>query len=104
LPSELKSILVNAIEEECQDKIKDVKKNLEKFQELLLKIFRQKKYHITLWVVGEDTKWAVKKDLDLLEKANLISGKMGYSDQSGYREYSLTDKGNKLVQKLLREN
>jgi adenine-specific DNA methylase len=100
LSAELKSILADVIEEEFQNKLKDVSNNLGRFQELLLKISRQKKFHLTLWVVGEDTHWGVEKDLDLLEKADLIVGKMGYSDQSGYREYTLTDKGNRLVQKL----
>jgi hypothetical protein len=104
LSAELKSILADVIEEEFQNKLKDVSNNLGRFQELLLKISRQKKFHLTLWVVGEDTHWGVEKDLDLLEKADLIVGKMGYSDQSGYREYTLTDKGNKLVQKLFNQS
>ena len=101
MSSELKSILIDVIEEDMQNKLKDITNNLSRFQELLINISRQKKYHLTLWVVGEDTHWEVKKDLDLLEKADLIIGEMGYSDQSGFREYTLTDKGNKLVQNLL---
>jgi hypothetical protein len=101
LSSELKSILIDVIEEDMQNKLKDITNNLSRFQELLINISRQKKYHLTLWVVGEDTHWEVKKDLDLLEKADLIIGEMGYSDQSGFREYTLTDKGNKLVQNLI---
>lgn len=97
---ELKSLLVDTIEKECKNRLIDIKNNLVRFQEILLKISEQKKYKLTLWVVGEDTNWEVEKDLDLLEKAELIIGEMGYSDQSGYREYSLTDKGKKIVQKL----
>jgi len=104
LLSELKSILENAIEEECHNNLKDVNNDLRRFQELLLKISTQKRYRLTLWVVGEDTNWGVEKDFDLLEKADLIVGKMGYSDQSGYREYTLTDKGNKLVKKLFNQH
>ena len=101
MSSELKSILTDVIEEEWQNKLKNVNDNLDRFQELLIKIYRQKKFHLTLWVVGEDTCWGVEKDLDLLEEADLIVGKMGYSDQSGYREYTLTEKGNMIVKKLL---
>ena len=97
---ELKSLLVDTIEKECKNRLDDIKNNLARFQEILFKISEQKKYKLTLWVVGEDTNWEVEKDLDLLEKAELIIGEMGYSDQSGYREYSLTDKGKKIVQKL----
>ena len=97
---ELKSLLVDTIEKECKNRLDDIKNNLARFQEILFKISEQKKYKLTLWVVGEDTNWEVEKDLDLLEKAELIIGEMGYSDQSGYREYSLTEKGKKIVQKL----
>ena len=96
----MKSLLVDTIEKECKNRLIDIKNNLARFQEILLKISEQKKYKLTLWVVGEDTNWEVEKDLDLLEKAELIIGEMGYSDQSGYREYSLTEKGKKIVQKL----
>lgn len=103
MSSELKSILIDFVEEECQNRLKDINNNLGRFQELLLKISRQKNYHLTLWVVGEDMHWGVEKDLDLLENADLITGEMGYSDQSGYRNYTLTDKGKRLVQKLLNQ-
>lgn len=101
---ELNSLLVDTIEKECKNRLIDIKNNLVRFQEILLKISEQKKYKLTLWVVGEDTNWEVKKDLDLLEKTQLIIGEMGYSDQSGYREYSLTEKGNKVIQKLTNQN
>lgn len=100
MSTEIKQILVGIVEEEYRNTIEDINNNLEKFQTLLLKIYKQKKFRLTLWVVGEDTHWEVKKDLDLLEKAGLIFGENGYTDQSGYREYKLTDKGFKLVQKL----
>lgn len=103
MSSELKSILIDFVEEECQNRLKDINNNLGRFQELLLKISRQKNYHLTLWVVGEDMHWGVEKDLDLLENADLITGEMGYSDQSGYRNYTLTDKGKNLVQKLINQ-
>lgn len=101
---ELKSLLVDTIEKECENKLIDIKNNLERIQKLLLKVSEQKKYKLTLWVVGEDTNWEVKKDFDLLEKAELIIGEMGYSDLSGYREYSLTDEGKKIIQKLTNQN
>jgi DNA-binding PadR family transcriptional regulator len=104
LSSELKSILINVVEEENKNKLNDINNNLERFQELLLEIHKQKPYHLTLWVIGEETYWGVEKDLDLLEKANLITGKIGYTDQSSYRHYTLTDKGKVLVQKLLNQS
>lgn len=99
MSSELESILVDTIEKDYQNMLSDIKNNITRFQEILLKILKQKKYKLTLWVVGEDTNWKVKKDLDLLEKSELIIGKMGYSDQSGYKQYTLTEKGKMVVQK-----
>lgn len=99
MSSELESILVDTIEKDYQNMLSDIKNNITRFQEILLKILKQKKYKLTLWVVGEDTNWKVKKDLDLLEKSELIIGKMGYSDQSGYKQYTLTEKGKMVIQK-----
>lgn len=104
MSNELKSLLVETVEKEYKNRLIYIKNNLARFKELLLKVSKQKKYKLTLWVVGEDTNWEVKKDLDLLEKTQLIIGEMGYSDQSGYREYSLTEKGNKVIQKLTNQN
>ena len=104
MSSELESILVDTIEKDYQNMLSDIKNNITRFQEILLKILKQKNFKLTLWVVGEDTNWKVKKDLDLLEKSELIIGKMGYSDQSGYKQYTLTEKGKMVVQKYTNQS
>jgi len=93
-------MLIEAAENECQKKVKAVKDDIVTFREFLLKISEEKTYHYTLWVLGEDTDQKNKMYFDLLEKAGLIRSKKGYSDQSGYLEYSLTDKGENMVQKI----
>jgi len=103
LSTDLKSLLIKAAEKECEDKVKNVKNNLTDLQNLLLKISEQKKYDLTLWVLGEDVDWKVEKNFELLDKAGLITGKMKFYDQSGYLEYSLTDKGKKIVQQIQKQ-
>ncbi|MCW4018212.1 MAG: hypothetical protein NWF00_05995 [Candidatus Bathyarchaeota archaeon] len=44
-----------------------------------------------------------QKDLDMLEKANLVKGKTKYTHRNAYREYELTEKGAELAEKLAAE-
>ena len=103
MSTDLKSLLIKVAEKECADKVKNVKDNLNDLQNLLLKISEQKKYDLTLWVLGEDIDWKIEQNFEILDKAGLITGKMKFYDQSGYLEYSLTDKGKKLVQKIQKQ-
>ena len=96
----LKSILINAAENECQNKVKNIKNDLASFKEMLLKISNQKIHHHTLWVLGEEVEGKDEMHLELLEKAGLVISKKGYSDQSAYLEYSLTDKGKTVVEAI----
>jgi len=98
--SELKSILVETIKEEYQNKRIDIEKRLDMYAALLLKIAEHKKYDISIWVVGDETHWCTENDLTLLEKANLIQGKMKYTEHNAYYEYILTKKGTKIVSTL----
>ena len=103
LSSELKSILVETIKEEYQNKRTDIEKRLDRYAALLLKIARQKRYDLSVWVGGDETHWCTENDLVLLEKAKLIQGKMKYTEHNAYCEYVLTKKGTELV-RLLKEN
>ena len=96
----LKSILINAAENECQNKVQNIKNDLASFKEMLLKISNQKTHHHTLWVLGEEVEAKDEMHLELLEKAGLVISKKGYSDQSAYLEYSLTDKGKTVVEAI----
>jgi hypothetical protein len=101
--SELKSILVETIKEEYQNKRADVENRLDQYVALLLKIARHKKYDLSVWVGGDETHWCTENDLALLEKAKLIQGKMKYTEHNAYYEYTLTKNGTQIV-KQLKEN
>ena len=44
-----------------------------------------------------------EKALNMLERGNIIKGKMKYTHRSAYREYELTKKGEELAKKLQEE-
>jgi len=102
--SKLKSILVGTIKEEYQNKRTDTEKRIDQYVALLLKIAEHKKYDLSVWVGGDDTHWCTENDLALLEKANLIQGKMKYTEHNAYYEYTLTTKGAQIVRQLKQNN
>jgi hypothetical protein len=66
---------------------------------------KTEKWDLAIWVEGTNVKDSEKyeKDLNLLERGNLIKGKMKFTEHNAYREYQLTKKGSELVKKLLSE-
>ncbi|WNZ29097.1 MAG: hypothetical protein IAX21_10785 [Candidatus Bathyarchaeota archaeon] len=92
--------MIETAENECKDRLKNIKNNLSNLQNLLLEVSKQKTYTFTMWVLGEDIEWKIENDLDLLDKAGLICAKTRYSDQGGYLEYSLKEKGKNIVEKI----
>lgn len=105
MSSDLKIILDKVIEEDYKRKELEIEKEIERFKSLLQKIARAKKWDLAIWVEGSsvDGVEEYEKDLNLLERGNLIKGKMKFTEHNAYREYQLTKKGSYLVEKLLKE-
>jgi hypothetical protein len=103
--SELKAILNQVAEEDYASEELKIEKSLLRFNSLLLEIAKAKKWDLAIWVEGTDVKYAedYEKDLNLLERGNLIKGKLKYTERNAYREYQLTKKGAELVAKLEKE-
>jgi len=103
--SELKTILNQVAEEDYASEELEIEKNLLRFKSFLLEIAKAKKWDLAIWVEGTDVKYAEKyeKDLNLLERGNLVKGQLKYTDRNAYREYQLTKKGSELVEKLQKE-
>ena len=103
--SNLKTILDKVLEEDYQRKELEVEKRLEQFKFLLREIARAKKWDLAIWVEGSKVKGVEKyeKDLNLLERSNLVKGKMKFTERNAYREYQLTKKGSELLEKLQKE-
>lgn len=100
--SELKAILNQVAEEDYANEELEIEQSLLRFKSLLLEIAKAKKWDLAIWVEGTDVEYAEKyeKDLNLLERGNLIKGKLKYTDRNAYREYQLTKKGSELLEKL----
>jgi hypothetical protein len=103
--SELKAILNQVAEEDYAGEELEIEKSLLRFKSLLLEIGKAKKWDLAIWVEGSDVKYAeeYEKDLNLLERGNLVKGKLKHTDRNAYREYQLTKKGSELVAKLQKE-
>jgi hypothetical protein len=105
MSSDLKAILDKVAEEEYRSKKLEIEEGLERFKSFLLKIAKTKKWSHIIWVEGSMVKKFEKyeKDLNLLEKGDLVKGRMKYTEHNAYRVYQLTPKGFELAKKLLEE-
>ena len=105
MSSELKIILDKVIDEDYKQKELAIEKRFEHFKALLHEIARAKKWDLAIWVQGSEVNDVKKyeKDLNLLERGNLVKGKMKFTEHNAYREYQLTKKGSDLIKKMLKE-
>jgi hypothetical protein len=109
MSSDLEIILDKVIEEDCRRKELEIEKRriagFERFKSLLSQISRAKKWDLAIWVEGCKVTDVEKyeKDLNLLERGNLVKGETKFTERNIYREYQLTKKGSDLVKKLLQE-
>ena len=102
---DLKSILDKVVEEDYKEKEGEIEKRLENFKGLLRDIAKAKKWNLAIWVEGSNVKGVddYEKNLNLLERGNLIKGKIKFTERNAYREYQLTKKGSELLKKLQKE-
>ena len=105
MSSNLKGILNKVAEEDYASEEVEIEKNLSLFKSLLLEIAKAKTWDLAIWVEGTDVKNAEKyeKNLNLLERGNLVKGKLKFTERNAYREYQLTKKGFELAKKLREE-
>ena len=98
-------ILTQVAKEDYASEELEIEKSLTRFKSLLFEIARAKKWDLAIWVEGTAVSDAekVEKDLNLLERGNLVKGKMKFTERNAYREYQLTKKGNELLKKLQSE-
>ena len=105
MSSDLKTVLEKVIEEDYKQKEIEIEKQFRNFKTLLFEIAKAKSWDLTIWVEGSkvDNVEKYEKELNLLERGNLIKGKMKFTERNAYREYQLTKKGSELVEKLQKE-
>lgn len=101
--SDLRAILKKVAEEDYKSENAEIEEGLERYKSLILKIANVKKFDLAIWVEGSEMHLKYEKDLNLLERGNLVKGQIRYTERNAYREYKLTKKGTELVKKLLEE-
>jgi hypothetical protein len=84
----------------------EIEEGLERYKSLILQIAKYGKADFLVWVEGTEMKEFEKqeKDLNLLERSNLIRSEMKYTERDAYLECTLTETGAELAEKLLRWN
>jgi hypothetical protein len=105
MASDLSVILHKIAEEDYKSEKIAIEEGLRRYKILILQIAKVKKWDLLVWAEGAELKDLKKyeKDLNLLERSNLIKGEMKYTERDAYRQYQLTKKGSELAKKLLNE-
>ncbi len=105
----LKEYLDKVAEEDFEKEKEEIdqraKKGLPRFKALILAIKKAKRYDLVLLAEGSAPAGIKKteKDLNMLERANLIKGEMKFTSRDMYRRYVLTKKGDDLAESLMKE-
>ena len=105
MSSELKVILSKVVEEEYKNQKSEIEQESNRFESILLKLAKTKSFTRPVWVQGSRIRNSEKyeKDLNLLERANLIKVQKKFTDHNAYSVYQLTPTGTELAKKLLQE-
>jgi len=104
MSSDIKEILRRIAEEDYESEKQEIDGRLDRCKSLILEIAKVKRFDLAISVEGSDTQFQKdEKDLNFLERGNLVKGKTSYTRHNAYREYQLTKKGDELATKLLNE-
>jgi hypothetical protein len=102
-------MLDKVAEEDFDEEKNEIKKTntrrIPQLKSLILTIKRQQSYDLVVLAEGSPSEGIreTERDLNVLERANLIKGKMKFTEQDAYRRYVLTKKGDNLAASLLKE-
>jgi hypothetical protein len=105
MSSELKIMLSKVAVEDNERKEIEFEEGITRHKSLLLRVAKIKPFDILVSSEGTeqgDMKQTVL-DLDVLERARLVKGQTKETNHNVYRQYELTPKGAKLVEKLSKE-
>lgn len=105
----LKEFLDKVAEEDFKREKEEInqraRNGLAEFKALIVAIKKAKKYDLVLLAEGSMPRGIKKteRDLNMLERANLIRGELRFTGRDTYRRYVLTKKGDDLAESLLKE-
>jgi hypothetical protein len=102
MSSELKTILKKVAEEDFKSEETIIDERIRNYKSLILKIAEVGTFDLPVWIEGSQPSNFKKyeRDLNMLERGNLIKGEMKYTERNAYRQYKLTKKGIDLAKKL----
>ena len=105
MSADLLAILRKVAEEDYEGEKAAVDKELKRYKSLILEIAEAKKWDLVVWVEGQQPEDLKKYEeaLGMLERGNIIKGKMKYTHRNAHREYELTKKGKELAKNLRKE-
>jgi DNA-binding HxlR family transcriptional regulator len=99
---DFKKILLEGIEEDFQKERRNVVERSEDLQALLVRIAKAGRWSLPTSVMGMETHHPeLEKDLNRLERCDLISSKVKYTKHNAYREYVATEKGKTTVKQFI---
>ncbi len=105
MSSELKTMLSKVAVEDNERKDLEAEERINRYKSLLLKVAKDKPFDVLVSAEGteEGNLNQDMLDLDMLERAHLLSGQTKETNRDVYREYELTKEGAELVEKLSKE-
>ncbi len=79
--------------------------DLPRYKSILLKVSSLKKLDVLISIEGtkQDNLDNLERDLNMLQRANLVVGSTKYTHRNVYREYEITDIGAEIAKKLVME-
>lgn len=101
MSSDLKAILLKQTEDDFHRECKQIVENLGRLKSRLIEIANLGRWTLPIFVMGSETHYPqYEKDLDLLESCGLIKSKVRYTRHNAYREYTVTNEGAALADRL----
>lgn len=101
MSSDFRGILLKEAEDSFHIRCSEIVENLERLKSRLIEIANVGRWTLPIFVMGSETHYPEhEKDLDLLERCGLIKSKVRYSKHNAYREYTVTDEGAALAERL----
>lgn len=93
--------MLKKIDEDFRKERKQVVERSEDLKSLLIRIAKSGRWSLPTIVRGMETHHPeLERDLNLLERCGLISGKVKYTKHNAYQEYVVTEEGKAMIRQF----
>jgi hypothetical protein len=103
----LGAYIEKVVEEDFEKEKEEInEEGLRRLKVLMLAIKKAKRYDLVILAEGSIPTAInqAEKDLNMLERANLVKGELRFTSRDTYRRYVLTKKGDDLAESLMKES